>query len=262
MLTRPTLPSGGRERVPGRPVPAPPVTPAERPVPASEGARPRLGRMSAEWHPAFEEYCETIYELAEEGVRVVQARISERLDVSRPSVSGMVKRLVGEGYVELDGPEIVLTESGRELAERVVRRHRLAERFLCDVLGMPWAIAHHEAGKWEHVISDDVEEAFVKLLGDPTTCPHGNPIPGSAYEPGDMRPLASLEAGTDFVVARIPESLEFEPGVLEFLEQCRIMPGAEGTVAATAPDGTVTLKIGDAIFGVGSFAAERILVTA
>ena len=217
---------------------------------------------TGEWHPAFEEYCETIYELAEEGVRVVQARISERLDVSRPSVSGMVKRLSADGLVELNGPEIALTDCGLELAEQVVRRHRLAERFLCDVLGLPWAQAHHEAGKWEHVIGDDVEGALIRVLGEPTTCPHGNPIPGTAYEPQEVRSLASLSAGTDFVVSRIPESLEFEPGVLEFLEQCHIVPGATGTVSATAPDGTVTLQIDDRTFGVGAFAADRILVAA
>jgi len=217
--------------------------------------------MTAEWHPAFEEYCETIFELSEDGVRVVQARISERLGISRPSVSGMVKRLAAEGLVELDGVEIHLTEAGRTLAERVVRRHRLAERFLCDVLGLPWAEAHHEAGKWEHVIGPAVEDALVRVLGDPTTCPHGNPIPGSDYQEADSRPLASAGVGTEFVVARIPESLEFAPGVLEFLEQCHIVPGAAGQVAATAPDGTITLDIDGRTFGVGSFAADRILVT-
>lgn len=218
--------------------------------------------MAAEWHPAFEEYCEAIFELSEDGVRVVQARVSERLGVTRPSVSGMVKRLAAEGLVEMAGAEIRLTAAGRTLGEQVVRRHRLAERFLTDVLGLPWADAHHEAGKWEHVIGPVVEEAMVRVLGDPTTCPHGNPIPGSAYEAGDVRPLASIGVGDRFVVARIPESLEFEPGVLEFLEQCHIVPGATGEVAAAAPDGTVTLDIDGRTFGVGSFAADRILVTA
>ena len=217
--------------------------------------------MTAEWHPAFEEYCETIFELSEEGVRVVQARISERLAISRPSVSGMVKRLASEGLVKLNGAEIVLTADGRSLAERVVRRHRLAERFLCDVLGLNWAEAHHEAGKWEHVIGPAVEEALVRVLGDPTTCPHGNPIPGSGYQAGSTRTLASVSVGSDFIVSRIPESLEFQPGVLEFLEQCHIVPGASGQVAGSAPDGTLTLDIDGRTFGVGAFAADRILVT-
>jgi len=216
--------------------------------------------MAPEWHPAFEEYCETIFELSEEGVRVVQARISERLDVSRPSVSGMVKRLAAEGLVALTGTEIELTTSGRSLAESVVRRHRLAERFLCDVLGLSWAEAHHEAGKWEHVIGPAVEDAMVRVLGSPTTCPHGNPIPGSGYKAGSTRTLASVDVGSEFIVQRIPESLEFQPGVLEFLEDCHIVPGATGMLAASAPDGTVTLDIDGRTFGVGSFAADRILV--
>jgi DtxR family Mn-dependent transcriptional regulator len=238
-----------------RPGPAPGS--GTRPGPTS----PSISPMTAEWHPAFEEYCETIFELSEEGVRVVQARISERLGISRPSVSGMVKRLAAEGLVHLDGAEILLTDDGRALAERVVRRHRLAERFLCDVLGLPWAEAHHEAGKWEHVIGPAVEDALVRVLGNPTTCPHGNPIPGSEYEAAATRTLASVSVGADFVVSRIPESLEFQPGVLEFLESCHIVPGASGQVAAAAPDGTVTLDIDGRTFGVGSFAADRILVT-
>lgn len=218
--------------------------------------------MTAEWHPAFEEYCETIFELSEEGVNVVQARIAERLEVSRPSVSEMVKRLSAEGLVEVEGSRIRLTAAGRTLGERVVRRHRLAERFLVDILKLSWADAHHEAGKWEHVISPAVEEAMVSLLGDPTTCPHGNPIPGSGYQASITRTLASVDVGSGFVVERIPESLEFQPGVLEFLQECHITPGAEGSITATAPDGTITLMIDGRTFGVGAFAADRILVSA
>jgi len=134
-----------------------------------------------EHHPAFEEYCECIFELREDNMDVIQARVAERLNVSRPSVSEMIKRMESEGLIKLSGAKITLTKKGETLAERVVRRHRLAERFLTDVLGLSWAQAHHEAGKWEHVLSDDVEEAISKMLGNPTTCPHGNPIPGSDY---------------------------------------------------------------------------------
>ncbi|MEZ5166395.1 MAG: metal-dependent transcriptional regulator [Acidimicrobiales bacterium] len=108
--------------------------------------------QSPEWHPAFEEYCETIFELDEDDVDVIQARIAERLDVSRPAVSEMVKRMEAEGLVQA-GREIRLTDAGRALAETVVRRHRLAECFLTEILGLSWADAHQEAGKWEHVIS-------------------------------------------------------------------------------------------------------------
>ena len=148
-----------------------------------------------EYHPAFEEYCETIFELAEDDLDVIQARIAERLAVSRPAVSEMVKRLEKEGLVTSDDHVILLTEDGRELATSVVRRHRLAERFLTDVLGLSWTEAHHEAGKWEHVISPAVESALDRLLGQPTTCPHGNPIPGSSYREPDTRQLADIGVG-------------------------------------------------------------------
>lgn len=213
-----------------------------------------------EHHPAFEEYCECIFELGEDDIDVIQARIAERLQVSRPAVSEMIKRLDAEGLVTTGGG-IKLTKRGRDLAERVVRRHRLAERFLTDVLNLSWAEAHHEAGKWEHVMSESVEQAMAEMLGNPTTCPHGNPIPGSGYEQQDFSALASIEVGGSFTVKRITEELEFAPGLLEFLEDSEIQPGNEGTVVASSPDGTVTVTIGDRHVGVGAFASERILVT-
>ncbi|MFM9131768.1 MAG: metal-dependent transcriptional regulator, partial [Actinomycetota bacterium] len=112
-----------------------------------------------EHHPAFEEYCECIFELREDNVEIIQARLVERLNVSRPSVSEMIKRMEAEGLVSIRGQKITLTHKGDQLAERVVRRHRLAERFLTDVLKLSWSQAHHEACKWEHVISADVERA-------------------------------------------------------------------------------------------------------
>ena len=214
-----------------------------------------------EHHPAFEEYCECIFELREDDVDVIQARIAERLQVSRPAVSEMMKRLEAEGLITVDD-SIELTADGQQLAERVVRRHRLAERFLTDFLNLPWAEAHHEAGRWEHVMSDSVESAMNELLGEPTTCPHGNPIPGSDYQDPDAAPLAGVGVGDGFTVRRITEELEFAPGLLEFLEESAIRPGKTGVVTASSPDGTLTVEIEGNFVGVGSFASERILVTA
>jgi DtxR family Mn-dependent transcriptional regulator len=214
-----------------------------------------------EWHPAFEEYCETIFELREDDVDVIQARIADRLDVSRPAVSEMIRRMEKADLVVVDHNAIKLTEDGAELAESVVRRHRLAERFLTDVLGMSWAEAHEEAGKWEHVISERVEAAMTRLLGDPTTCPHGNPIPGSDYTPPAAVSLCELDVGSGFTVTRIPEELEFTPGLLEFLESSSLQPGMSGTITAASPDGTTTVEIDGKHVGVGSFASARILVT-
>jgi DtxR family Mn-dependent transcriptional regulator len=213
-----------------------------------------------EHHPAFEEYCECIFELAEDDVEVIQARIAERLGVSRPAVSEMIKRLESEGLITNDG-RIALTRAGDTLAERVVRRHRLAERFLTDVLNLPWAEAHHEAGKWEHIMSDSVECALDEFLGSPTTCPHGNPIPGSGYVDEAPQPLSSVGIGTRFVVRRIPEELEFAPGVLEFLEESKILPGNEGVLTETTVDGSCVISIEGSLVEVAAFTGDRILVS-
>ena len=228
------------------------------------GAPEYTGRMPyepSEHHPAFEEYSETIFELEEDGIEVIQARIAERMDVSRPAVSEMVKRMSGEGLVSVDGSRISLTKDGRSLATTVVRRHRLAERFMTDVLKLGWADAHQEAGRWEHVISPVVEKAMIRLLDDPTTCPHGNPIPGSDYaRPASARPLSDLNADEEFVVERIPEELEFQEGQLDYLEQAGLLPGRTGRVLSIAPDGTTTVAVDGNPVGISSFASSRIVV--
>ena len=137
-----------------------------------------------------------------------------------------------------------------------MRRHRLAERFLTDILGLSWADAHHEAGKWEHVMCEPVERAMDRVLGSPTTCPHGNPIPGSDYEAPDAVRLVDLGVGRTFTVSRIPEELEFTPGLLDFLEASAIQPGRSGEVTAASPDGTMTVEIEGHHVGVGAFASR------
>jgi DtxR family Mn-dependent transcriptional regulator len=218
--------------------------------------------VSGEHHPAFEEYCECIFELKEDDVEVIQARIADRLQVSRPAVSEMIRRLESELLISHVGGTITLTDTGLVLAQRVVRRHRLAERFLTDLLGLSWADAHHEAGRWEHVMSDAVEAAMDRVLGSPTTCPHGNPIPGSSYLVPESTPLSSIAVGQRFVVNRIPEELEFTPGLLDFLEASSILPGRSGVLTASSPDGTVTVEIDGRHVGVGAYASARILVMA
>ena len=213
------------------------------------------------YHPAVEEYTEAIYELREDSVKGIQARLAERLDVSRPAVSEMIRRLQTDGLVHIEKGRIHLTPEGEHIAERTVRRHRLAERFLTDILGLSWAQAHVEAGQWEHVISDDVEQAMLVKLGHPTTCPHGNPIPGSEYIAPDTVVLADLPSESGFVVSRIPEELEFTRGMLEFLEENSLTPGNSGRFVATSPEGTTTVEVGGRTVGIGPFASHRILVT-
>src|SRR4051794_28502874 len=163
----------------------------------------------AEMHDTTEEYLETILSIEEEGVIPMRARLVERLGLSAAAVSETVGRLEEQGYLTLAGDRrVVLTEKGRGLATTVVRRHRLAERLLVDVIGLEWEKVHAEAARWEHAISADVEEKLVLLLGDPATCPHGNPIPGSMHDLPDAPTVALAQADGAVTVARVSEKLE------------------------------------------------------
>ncbi len=195
----------------------------------------------AELHDATEEYLETILEIEEEGIPPLRARIVERLGFSAAAVSEQVNRLVDQGYAELrDDRTVALTDPGRELAVSVVRRHRLAERLLVDVIGLDWEKAHKEADRWEHAISAEVEAKLVELLGDPATCPHGNPIPGSAHRPthGPTTTLAVAAPGPA-VVARISEELELDDDALAFVAGAGLIPGS--TASVTGRDGDVVV---------------------
>lgn len=184
-----------------------------------------------DYHPAVEQYLETIMELEESGIAPLRARLVERLGVSAPAVSETVARLEREGYLTLDDHRVMrLTETGRRLATAVMRRHRLAERLLVDVLKVPWHQVHEEAGRLEHAISDNLEQHLVALLGDPATCPHGNPIPGSAnaVDPGPLTPLAEVSGHA--VVRRIDEEIEARAEFMLLLEERGLMPGVAVTV--------------------------------
>jgi len=185
--------------------------------------------MAAPQHsPAVEDYLETIYELEESGIPVMRARLVERLGVSAPTVSETVARLEREGFLALDDQRVVrLTDRGRQSATGVMRRHRLAERLLVDVLHVPWHQVHEEAHRLEHAISETLEPYLVRVLGDPGTCPHGNPIPGSvnAVSLADQQPLADVPAGGRAVVRRIDEEVEAQPATMLALEQHSLMPG-------------------------------------
>lgn len=206
----------------------------------------------------YREYVGAIYELAEEGLPVHQAKVAEWLGVSRPSVSEMVHRMEVEGLVTTDG-EIRLTAEGNNLAEVVVRRHRLAERFLTEVLGLPWVKVHGEAEVWENIISDDVEKAMWTRLGDAKTCPHGNPIPGAGYKAPPVRQLAEVGVGAEYPLERISEELELDSEIMGFLDGAKIHPGAGLTVVEVA--GQLTVKVnGAASVPIDRFVAERLFV--
>jgi DtxR family Mn-dependent transcriptional regulator len=193
----------------------------------------------AEWHDTTEEYLEAILEIEEEGITPIRARLVERLGLSAPAVSETVNRLVDHGYAELmDDRSLRLTDEGRSIATSIVRRHRLAERLLVDVIGLEWEKVHKEADRWEHAISADVEEKLVQLLGDPATCPHGNPIPGSSHkiEGPASQPLTSLQPGP-VIVRRISEKVEIDEDAIKFLAGAELIPGSNAVVISTDTEG-------------------------
>ena len=216
--------------------------------------------MQDGFHPPLEEYLEAIHELEEEGTPVIQARLAERLGHSPPSVSEMIGRLKADGYIRLEGRQVRLTPPGRERAVSVVRKHRLAERLLTDVIGVEWHKVHAEACRWEHVISDDVEARLVKLLGNPATCPHGNPIPGAAPPRTDLDPLAEVAPGDRVRLERVTELVEIDAEASEYLSRHGFVPGARAEVLERGPDGTVTLDLGDGTISLGAALAQQIYV--
>lgn len=218
--------------------------------------------MSDGFHPPLEEYLEAMHELEEEGTYVIQARLAERLGHSAPAVSEMVHRLRDEGYVQIDHRALRLTGNGRQVAERVVRRHRLAERLLTDVIGLPWEKSHLEACRWEHVISDDVEAHLVTLLGHPTTCPHGNPIPGTEPSATPVTALADALGGDQIRLERVTEQVEIDLETLTYLSVHGFVPGVVATVSSRAPDGTLTLDLGDHSISLGPALAQQLFVAA
>lgn len=213
-------------------------------------------------HPPVDEYLEAILELQEEGAKVIQARLADRLGVSAPSVSEMVRRLRADGYLE-DSTDrtLTLTPKGLDWATTIVRRHRLAERLLVDVLGLPWHKAHIEACRWEHVISSDVEELIIAKLDGVYTCPHGNPIPGMETPTVELVPLSQTDKGQRIRLDRVSEELEMDHEALLYLDQHGFIPGAAATVSTVAPDQTRVLTIGDSTIAVGLALAGSLYVS-
>ncbi|MFD4294853.1 iron dependent repressor, metal binding and dimerization domain protein [Rhodococcus sp. NPDC058505] len=198
-----------------------------------------------------EMYLRTIYDLEEEGVVPLRARIAERLEQSGPTVSQTVARMERDGLLLVAGDRhLELTEKGRDLAIAVMRKHRLAERLLVDVIGLEWDQVHAEACRWEHVMSEEVERRLVKVLNNPTTSPYGNPIPGLAQlgldaEVGaeSLIRLTEVPTGqpTAVVVRRLAEHVQSDPEIISQLRDAGVVPNARVTVE-THPD-SVTITV-------------------
>jgi DtxR family Mn-dependent transcriptional regulator len=218
--------------------------------------------MTAPPARSTQEYLEALYEMDEEGIPTVQARLAEWMGVSRASVSEAVKRLLRDGLVVSQDRKLAFTPDGEQLARTQVRRHRIAEHFLIRIIGLPWHRAHEEAGRWERAISDQVEARMVEILGDPGACPHGNPIPGSAnaVDLAGLVPLNRVEPGQQVVLRRLTEDLELDLDVMGFFEDSGLMPGARIEVRRKAPDGTMGLAIDGEAVAVGAHLADNLWV--
>lgn len=184
-----------------------------------------------------EEYLETIYNIAMEGEVIIGARLAQKFRVSPPTVTEMLKRLVRDGYIEMDNRrQITLTEAGNQIAESVLRRHRLTERFLVDMLGMQWHQVHEEAERLEHSISSAVEAGVIANLKNPTTCPHGNPIPGLVPNARNYLKdhhavrLSTIAPEEDATILCISEVVEDEEALILYLHQKSLTPETHLTV--------------------------------
>jgi DtxR family transcriptional regulator, Mn-dependent transcriptional regulator len=217
---------------------------------------------SEELSPALGRYLETIFYLVAEGENPRPTRIAEWMGLSKPTVTGGLHRLAEAGLLASDTRSPKLTKAGRTRAERIVRTHRILERWLTDELGLDWLQADIEAGRLEHAVSDDVAERIFERLHQPTTCPHGNPIPGADFRPRTERPLVALAPGERSQVRRISEATEHEtPTLLRFLSDHGIGLDVEvEMVGLDAGSGVVTVAVGRERIAMAEPLAEKIWV--
>ena len=186
---------------------------------------------------ATQEYLESIYWLYESGIERTQANLARALQVSQPSVSEMLRRMVDDDLVSRDQAKLInFTDRGREVAERIVARHRLVEAYLVKVMGIPWDDVHEEAHAMEHSISPRLEAKMLEMIGDVHTCPHGHPIGDYPREPGEALP--AVEAGSEITVLRLENEAE---EILHYMHRAGVEPGRRYTIVARSGDGDEAL---------------------
>lgn len=211
---------------------------------------------------ATEMYLRTVWELEEEGIPPIRARLVERLGLSAPAVSETVARLEHDGLMRVTADRTLeLSDHGRDLATSVMRKHRLAELLLTEVIGLEWEQVHNEACRWEHVISDAVERRLVELLGSPTTCPHGNPIPGmptAAPEEHLVSMARAARTGGMATIRRISEQLQVDVDAMRYLREHGIRPGT--TAALRLDAGHVVVDVDGTSVKIDDDAAAHVYV--
>jgi DtxR family transcriptional regulator, Mn-dependent transcriptional regulator len=206
---------------------------------------------------AEEEYLQTLFWLQEAGLPMTGANVARAMQLSPPTVHEMIGRLEGDGYVErADDKSLTFTERGRGEAEAIVRRHRLIERFLTDVLGIPWDEVHEEAERLEHAMSPVLEERMLAAIGDAKTCPHGHPIVEGVREEGVL--LADVQPDADVVILRFENEAE---EILHYLKGTGLQPGLRGTLESSGDD-EVVVASDDGKHAVSKSVAETVSVRA
>lgn len=213
--------------------------------------------MSKELTPQAEEYLEAIFKLEQTEDGAGTSGIAEELGIAQATVSGMLHRLREKGLLEYEPyGKISLTEDGRKEAAAIIRRHRLSERLLTDILGLPWDTAHQQACLLEHAITDEIAEAIEQRLGEVRTCPHGNPVDVTAAD--KSVPLDSLDPGECGVVAKVTDET---PEMLNYLATLGLYPGAHLCVEEKAPfNGPLMVRIKDSVYALGALVCDRIWV--
>ena len=212
---------------------------------------------------SVQDYLAAIYDLASSGKPVIGARLAKHMSISAPAVTEAIHRMARGGYVKIGrGKVLSLSAKGRQIAEVMARRHRLLERWLTDVLGLDWSRAHDEAHRLEHALSPVVEERLAEMLGMPSTCPHGNPIPGMPQpEAHNPMPLSQATKGQALVVERITEEAEADRQLLNFLWESGVRPGSRLTVSEVAPyAGTISVLLDGRTVTMGLAASHKIWV--
>jgi DtxR family Mn-dependent transcriptional regulator len=216
-------------------------------------------------HPSstIEDYLMEIYDLARAGRTVIAARLQDKMGVSAATVNNTVHRMSRDGLVDIhENKEITLAPKGQTAAESIKRRHLLTERLLVDILGLDWADAHEEAHLIEHTITPRVEARIMSVLGNPTTCPHGNPMPGT--DPATWpktRPLATAQAGEEWVIDGIQEWAEEDHELMTFYQKNGLVPGAAVRVSEVATfNSTITVEIEGRSVTLGTRAAENLRI--
>lgn len=213
---------------------------------------------------SVQDYLAAVYDLAGSDKPVIGARLAKHMRVSPPAVTEALQRMARGGYIRLSqGKEISLTRKGRAMAEVMARRHRLLERWLTDILMLDWTEAHEEAHRLEHALSPKVEDRLATLLGMPSTCPHGNPIPGmpTSSHGGHPFPLDRAQEGTTLTVERITEEAEADRKLLEHLWNNGVKPGTVLKIQEVAPwAGTITTLSEGKTIVLGFSAAAKVWV--